>query len=99
MKRNDIDNLINVDPDKVQAPALKAALEMHRKELEEREATVALERLRRIEDIIQIRVQSVRELRARERKARENLEKVVKAKEQFLKDGNWEAFTKESQGF
>lgn len=89
-----IDNLVNLNPDMVTAPALKLALEMHRKEQNEREAAVALERLRQIEIDVQGGVNMLRKLRRQEREVKERLEKIVAAKEQFLRDGDWTAYLK-----
>lgn len=92
MKENKIDELVNFDFDAVSAPALKLALELHRKEQAEREAKNALVRIQQIENLVQRNVYELREVRKLERKQKDNLEKLIAAKEQFYKDGNWENF-------
>lgn len=95
---SEINRLVNIDPTKVQAPALKAALELHRKQVEEREAKQALERISEMETIVNRQVERLRAIRQQERDAKENLVKLIAAKEQFFKDGDWAAFVKVYHG-
>jgi len=95
MKKNEIERLVDMDPNKVQAPALKAALELHQKQQAERDAQQALSRISEIENIVGREVHKLREVRKEERRIKERLERIVAAKEQFFKDGDWSAFVKE----
>lgn len=92
--KNNIENLLAVDPNTVTAPALKLALEQYRKEQEERAAKQALEYLRTVENHVTSHVERLRSIRKQERDAKENLEKVVAARDEFHKTGNYEAFRK-----
>jgi hypothetical protein len=94
MKKSNIESLLAVDPNTVTAPALKLALEQHRKEQEERAAKQALEYLRTVEDNVTSFVERLRSIRKMERAAKENLEKVVAARDEFHKTGNFDAFRK-----
>lgn len=89
-----IEALLAVDPSTVTAPVLKLALERHRKEQEEKAANVALEYLRSVESNVQAHVANLRRYRKLERDAKERLVKVVAARDEFLKTGNFEEFTK-----
>jgi hypothetical protein len=89
-----IEALLAVDPSTVTAPALKLALEQHRKEQEEKATRQALEYLRNVEKHVEAYVERLRQLRKMERKAKENLEKVVAARDEFHKTGNHDAFSK-----
>lgn len=88
----EVERLANMDPSKIQAPALKAAVERHRKAMEDREAELALQRLNQIQDLLDESVSKLRRLRAAEKMAKEQVSKIVAAKEQFLLDGNWDNF-------
>jgi hypothetical protein len=92
MKKTNIESLLAVDPSMVTAPALKAALEQHRKEQEERAAKQALEYLRDVEAHVESHVNRLRTIRKMEREAKANLEKVVAARDEFHKTGNFDAF-------
>ena len=92
MKKSNIESLLAVDPNNVTAPALKLALEQHRKEQDERAAKQALEYLRQVESEVEQRVTQLRRIRKMEREAKENLEKVVAARDEFHKTGNFDAF-------
>lgn len=92
MKNSNIESLLAVDPNNVSAPALKLALEQHRKEQEERAAKQALEYLRAVEEHVTSHVERLRSIRKQERAAKERLEKVVAARDEFHKTGNFEAF-------
>ena len=98
MKRNEInkelEQLVNMDPDKVEAPALKAALELHRKQVAEKEAELALERIGELDRIVNRQVVQLRSIRQQERQAKDKLTKLMEARAQFFKDGNWAAFVK-----
>lgn len=90
-----IEGLLAVDPSTVTAPALKLALEQHRKEQEEKAARQALEYLRNVEKHVEAHVARLRQIRKLEREAKENLEKVVAARDEFHKTGNYDAFCKQ----
>lgn len=93
MKDNkSIEALLAVDPNTVAAPALKLALERHRKEQEEKAAMVALEHLRTVENHVEAHVERLRNIRKLEREAKANLEKVVAARDEFHKTGNFDTF-------
>jgi len=92
MKKSKIESLLEVDPSMVTAPALKAALEQHRKEQEERAAKQALEYLRKVEEHVDAHVNRLRALRKLEREAKQKLEQVVAARDEFHKTGNFDAF-------
>ena len=95
MKKNEsIESLLAIDPKNVAAPALKLALEQHRKEQEQREAEQALCYLRSVEHHVEEAVSILRDARRVERMAKERLEKVVAARDEFHKTGNWENFVK-----
>lgn len=98
-KEDNIEKLLAVDPNMVTAPALKLALEQHRKEQSEREAKRALEYLRVVEDQVMSRVQALRSIRKQERLVKENLEKVVAARDEFHRTGDFEEFRKAIRGF
>lgn len=91
---NTIDGLLAVDPSTVSAPALKLALEQHRKEQEEKAAREALQYLRNVEMYVSNSVEQLRQARRVEREAKERLEKVVAARDDFHKTGNWSEFNK-----
>ena len=99
MKKTDtIESLLAVDPNTVSAPALKLALEQHRKEQEEKNAKIALGYLRTVEANVESAVESLRYLRKMEREAKERLTKVIAARDEFHKTGNWENFAKAIRG-
>lgn len=93
-KDNSIEALLAANPNMVTAPALKLALEQLRKEQSERETKRALEYLRVAEDQVTSRVQTLRNIRKQERLAKENLEKVVAARNEFHRTGDFEEFRK-----
>jgi len=99
MKNSNIESLLAVDPNTVSAPALKLALEQHRKEQEEKNAKVALGYLRTVETHVEQAVEHLRSIRKMERDAKERLTKVVAARDEFHKTGNWENFLKAIRGF
>jgi hypothetical protein len=80
--------LLAIDPNKVGAPALKAALERLKKEQEEKEQYQALNCLRSVENISQGFVDRIRAVRVTERNLLSQLKVVNDAKETFLKNGN-----------
>lgn len=90
---SNIESLLATDPNKVGAPALKAALELHQKQVSEQAAQNALRHLQCIDDDIRISVSNVRSIREREKIALARLTKINAAREQFLKDGDWSAYT------
>lgn len=100
MKKNEnnIEALLAVDPNTVTAPALKLALEQHRKEQEEKAARVALNYLRKVEEHVEQAVDNLRSIRKMERDAKDRLTKVVAARDEFHKTGNWENFAKAVRG-
>lgn len=93
MKKTGIEALLAVDPNTVSAPALKAALEQHRKEQEEQQAKQALEYLRNVEYHVERSVRALREIRERERAAKAKLEKIVAARDEFHKTGDFNKFS------
>lgn len=95
---NNIEALLAVDPNNVTAPALKMALEQHRKEQEEKAARLALNYLRSVEANVEEAVDNLRSIRKMERDAKERLTKVLAARDEFHKTGNWENFAKAIRG-
>lgn len=98
MNNSKIEYLLAVDPNNVSAPALKLALEQHRKEQEEKNAKIALGYLRTVETHVEQAVEHLRSIRKMEREAKERLTKVVAARDEFHKTGNWENFLKAIRG-
>lgn len=89
---SNIESLLSIDPNRVSAPALKAALELHQKQVAEQAAQNALAHLQRIDHDIAASVATVRRIRAQEKCALDLLHKLTAAKEQFLKDGDYAAY-------
>ena len=89
---NNIETLLATDPNKVAAPALKAALELHQKQVAEQAAQNALAHLQRIDSDVAGVVATVRRIREQEKVALDALHKLNAAKEQFLKDGDYAAY-------
>jgi hypothetical protein len=92
MKKLNIESLLAADPSIVLAPVLQVALEQHRKEQDECAAKQALEYLRHVEMHVEERVETLRRIRKMEREAKANLERVVAARDEFHKTGNFDAF-------
>lgn len=87
-----IDELVNMDPNKIENSVLRAAVEQFKAEEGEKSKKKALEHLRSISRIEDLLVQRLRECRKSERRAKSQLEGFLGAKEQFMKDGNVENY-------
>lgn len=81
-------DITDIDPDLIQAPALKNALAQMKKEQDERDAQKALAVLQRAQKNIDDAVRVVRQVRAQERKAMARLKAMENAMTNFMKTGN-----------
>lgn len=93
MNNATIDKLVNQDPNKISNPVLQAAV----KELQDREKKAATERaieqLGRVENVVGEAVSSLRNARKIEARAKAYLVAVGNARDQFHKDGDYNAFS------
>jgi hypothetical protein len=88
-----INALLNAyDTTKVSNPVLKAAIEKHKAEQEERAAADMLENLRQVDQIMLACVNDLRSIRKKEARQRAFVLEINKAKEEFLKDGDIQKF-------
>ena len=92
-----IEKMMAEDPNQTVAPALKAALEQKRKQDEVRQTELALKRLQVIDNNTQTMVSALREARKFESRAKAQLTKYVKAQDDFIRTGDWEAYSKAVQ--
>lgn len=88
-----VEELVNIDPDKIENSILKEALQDFRKEQSEKDKKKALVNLRIISDYEETLVSELRRVRKAEKSAKQKLEIFIEAKEQYMKDGNASAFT------
>lgn len=89
-----LDKLLARYPETIQAPALKAALEQHKKEKEEADAQRALRLLTSAQTEIESSVSELRAIRKREERQRKVILALNNAMESFMKDGDVEKFEK-----
>jgi hypothetical protein len=89
-----VEALLAIDPDSTPVPAMKVALENFRNERAKKDAELALERLKIAQAQVDAAVSQVRALRQRERVAVTQLGKVNKAMQDFVQNGDWDAWKK-----
>ena len=95
MKTNrSIESLLAVDPSKIQAPALKAALEQQKKQQEEADAQKALSHFNDVASAISRKVSDIRIIREREKCEIAKLRKLEAARTAFQVDGDCAALRK-----
>lgn len=92
--KNRIESLLAVDPSKIQAPALKAALEQQKKEQEQADAAKALAHFNDVASAISGKVSDIRAIREREKKEIAKLRKLEAARTAFQADGDCAALRK-----
>lgn len=84
--------LLDLNPENIQAPALKAALAQHKKEKAEAEAQRALRLLTSAQTEIESSVSELRAIRKTEERKRKVILALNAAMETFMKDGDVEKF-------
>jgi hypothetical protein len=95
MKTNrHIESLLAIDPSKIQAPALKAALEQQKKQQEEADALKALAHFNDVASAISGKVSDIRAIREREKLEMAKLRKLEAARISFQADGDCSALRK-----
>ena len=88
-----VEELVNIDPNKIENSVLKEALQDFQKEQSEKDKKRALENLRKLSSTENTLVSDLRRLRKAEKSAKARLEAFIEAKEQYMKDGDTSAFT------
>jgi patatin-like phospholipase/acyl hydrolase len=85
---NRTEYLLAVDPSKIQASSLKAALEQQKKQQEEADASKALAHFNFVAKAINSKVSEIRAIREREKKELAKLQKLEAARIAFQTDGD-----------
>ena len=89
-----INSQLLTETDVVSQELLAAAIAQLEKQKEEEQKALLMRRLDRAESATNQAVETLREARRQERKAKTMLDSISAAEEQFQKDGNWEAWNK-----
>lgn len=93
-KKSTIEELMKkYDTSKVENAALAAAIKQQQEENAKKQAKQLIEHLNHIDSIMEESVNALRNLRKTEQKAKAKVLAIDAAREQFLKDGDWEKFT------
>lgn len=96
---SDINKMLAIDPEQIQAPALKEAFQALQKENREKEAKKALEALQNVSRVIDNQVREVRQIREQEKKAITRLKELDAAQKAFMKDGDCAKLNKVVRGY
>ncbi len=91
---NCIEYLLAVDPSKIQAPSLKAALKQQKKQQEEADASKALAHFNFVANAIKTKVSEIRAIREQEKKEIAKLRKLEAARIAFQTDGDCDALNR-----
>jgi len=93
MKKDLVEELLS-QGDKVENTTIAAALEDFKKEQSEKARKNILSNLREVQGMLDRSVNELREYRKLEKKAKERVQLINEAKDQFLKDADFNAFMK-----